>query len=135
MGAWGPGVRGRRGGERRQAAASRQVPVRRSVAWTTRSRKPRQGCTKLWVGPRAAPARSAQQHAKVFEKRERPGTVEAIASQAGSRFGELDAALRPRESGARWVDRVGADGLTEGRETILSSGSRGTDHLRHIHVQ
>jgi hypothetical protein len=52
----------------------------------------RQGCIRRWVGPRAVPARSAQEHARRLGKPERPGAVGAAASRDGSRSDELDAA-------------------------------------------
>jgi hypothetical protein len=50
---------------------------------------------KLWIGPRAVPARSTQKHGRVPGKPERPGDVGTAASRDGSRSGELDAALDP----------------------------------------
>ena len=56
----------------------------------------RQGRIKLWIGPRAVPARSAQNHARVPGKPERPGAVGAAASRDVSRSGEPGADLEVR---------------------------------------
>jgi glycerate 2-kinase len=55
---------------------------------------PGQGGIKRWTGPRAVPARSAQEEARVLGRPERPGAIGAAASRDGSRSGESDAALR-----------------------------------------
>ena len=50
-----------------------------------------QGGLKLGIGPRAVPARSAQEHAGAVGELERPGAIGAAASRDGSRSGEIDA--------------------------------------------
>jgi DNA-binding beta-propeller fold protein YncE len=52
-----------------------------------------QGGIQPWIGPRAVPARSAQEHVGALGNKERPGAVGAAASRDGSRSGEFDVAL------------------------------------------
>jgi succinoglycan biosynthesis protein ExoA len=75
------------------AGRATMTPSRRSQSPADIRSPPSQGCIKLWVGPRAVPARSAQKHVELPERPERPGAVEAAASRDGSRSGGLGAAL------------------------------------------
>src|ERR1035438_7152672 len=43
------------------------------------------GCIKLWIGPRAVPARSMHEQGEALGKPKRPATVGATASRDGSR--------------------------------------------------
>ena len=60
-------------------------------------------CFNLWGGPRAVPARSAQEKARVPRKPERPGAVVAAASRDGSRSGELDAVRSSATESLYWL--------------------------------
>jgi CO/xanthine dehydrogenase Mo-binding subunit len=82
------------------------------------------------AGPRAVPARSAQEHSSVLGKPERPGAVGAAASRDGSRSAEpkkrgigLACSYRGVSLGAEGVDAAGAivSVQTDG-SVIVSSG-------------
>src|ERR1035441_8649341 len=79
-----------------------------------------QGCFRLWIGPRAVPARSAQEQAKALGIPERPVAVVAAASRDGSRSEEFDAALRPASFGATPVRPGSAPAKDTRSSTALS---------------
>ena len=70
-----------------------------------------QGRIKLWIGPRAGTARSAQIHVTVPGKLECPGYVAAAASREGSRSGELDAAVGVSTAPVPGVDSAGLSAI------------------------
>jgi hypothetical protein len=62
---------------------------------------PSQRCRKLWVGPRAVPARSAQKHPRMFARPQYPGVLAAAASWNDSRTGRLGQAPAASLPGGR----------------------------------
>ena len=81
-----------------------------------------QGRTKL-PGPRAVPARSAQEHARALGKPERQGAIEAAASRDGSRSDPMfDAALEQAELTLPARDaEPGIHRLTTSRQGFISN--------------
>ena len=88
-----------------------------------------QGCDKL-TGPRAVPARSAQEHAGVLEKPGRPGAAQAAASRDDSRSArELAGALPQSAIGHRPLEILNTFAYTCGFSVCAAKAGARTTSL------